>query len=148
MTETSRQALVDELRLQLRASRVTLRIDDVPGEVFPVKAESLAPGVNSIAGDGTIPIRESETFQWVERERRVLVQDDIVSSPIAPAPALTGPYRARSQMLAPVFRGEDLVGLVSVHQVDELRSWTSDEIALVERVVERLESDLSRGGSL
>jgi gluconolactonase len=147
-TQTSRQLLVDELLLRLGASRVTLRIDDVPGEVFPVKAESLAPGVNSIAGDRTIPIRESETFQWVERERRLLVQDDILSSPIAPAPALTGPYRARSQMLAPVFRGEDLVGLVSVHQVGELRHWTPDEAAFVERAVERLEAELSRGDSV
>jgi sugar lactone lactonase YvrE len=142
VAQTSRQALVDDLLLKLRASRVTLRIDDVPGEVFPVKAESLAPGVNSIAGDRTIPIRESETFRWVERERRLLVQDDILSSPIAPAPALTGPYRARSQMLAPVFRGEDLVGLVSVHQVGELRRWTPDEVSLVERAVERLEAEL------
>ena len=96
---------------------------------------------NSIAGDRTIPIRESETFQWVERERRVLVQDDIVASPIAPAPALTGRYRARSQMLAPVFRGEDLVGLISVHHVGEPRPWSRDEVALVESTVERLAAD-------
>jgi hypothetical protein len=144
VTQTSRQAVVDELLLKLRASRVTLRIDDVPGEVFPVKAESLAPGVNSIASDRTIPIRESETFQWVERERRLLVQDDILSSPITPAAALTGRYRARSQMLAPVFRGKDLIGLVSVHHVGEPRHWTPDEVELVERAVERLEAGLSR----
>ena len=108
-----------------------------------MKAESLAPGINSIAGDRTIPIRESETFQWVERERRVLVQYDILSSPIAPAPALTGPYRARSQMLAPVFRGDDLIALVSVHQVGELRHWTPEEVALVEGAVERVEAELS-----
>ena len=144
VTHTSQQALVDELQRELQASRVTLRIDDVPGEVFPVKAESLAPGINSIAGDRTIPIRESETFQWVERERRVLVQDDILASPIAPATALTGRYRACSQMLAPVFRGEHLVGLISVHHVGKLRHWTPDEVALVELTVERLEADLSR----
>ena len=141
---TSHQILVDELLRELQASRVTLRIDDVPGEVFPVKAESLAPGINSIAGDRTIPIRESETFQWIKRERRVLVQDDILASPIAPAPALTGRYRARSQMLAPVVRGDQVVGLVSVHHVGEVRRWTPGEIALVERAVKRLEADLSR----
>jgi gluconolactonase len=148
VTQTAAQALVDELLQRLGASRVTLRIDDVPGEVFPVKAESLAPGVNSIAADRTIPIRESATFRWVERERRILVQDDILSSPIAPAAALTGPYRARSQMLAPVFRGDDLVGLVSVHQVGELREWTPDEVALVEGAVGRVEAALGRGDSL
>jgi len=144
VTQTSYQPLVDELLQELGASRVTLRIDDVPGEVFPVKAESLAPGINSIAGDRTLPIRQSETFKWVERERRVLVQDDILASPITPAPALTGRYGARSQMLAPVFRGDDLVGLVSIHHVGEPRTWSPDEVALLERAVERLEADLGQ----
>jgi GAF domain-containing protein len=144
LTPTSYQAFVDELLRELRASRVTLRLDDVPDEVFPVKAEALAPGINSIAGDRTIPIRESATFKWVQRERRVLVQDDILASPIAPAPALTGRYGARAQMLAPIFRGDDLVGLVSVHHVGEPRPWTSEEVALLKRAVERLQTELSR----
>ena len=139
-----RHQLVDGLLQELRAGRVTLRIDDVPGEVFPVKAEALAPGVNSIAGDRTLKIRESDTYRWVERERRVLVQDDILASPLAPAPALTGEYRTLSQMLAPVFRGDRLVALVSVHHVGDVRHWTPDEIALVERAVEQLEADLAR----
>jgi GAF domain-containing protein len=51
-------------------------------------------------------------------------------------------------MLAPVFRGDDLVGLVSVHQVGELRDWSSEDVALVEGAVARLEAALGRGESL
>jgi GAF domain-containing protein len=137
------QELMDELLARTGASRTTLRIDDEPGVEFPVKAEALAPGVNSIAGDNTIAIRASATFKWIDRERRLLVQEDLLAADPAPAPELMERYGGRAQMLAPVQRGGELVGLVSVHYVPGTRQWTPEEIAAVEEIVGRVERELA-----
>jgi len=136
------QALIEELLERTGASRTTLRIDDEPGVEFPIKAEALAPGIDSIAGDPTLRVRVSATFQWVDRERRVLVQDDLRDADPAPAPQLVEQYGARAQMLAPVVRGGEVVGLVSVHYAPGPRQWTEDEISAVEEIVERVERAL------
>jgi hypothetical protein len=140
------RALTAELLERTGASRTTLRIDDTPGQVFPVKAEALAQGINSIAGDNTIPIRESATFVWIDRERRILVQEDLLTADPAPAAALMERYGGRAQMLAPVELGGELVGLVSVHYVPGPRNWTGEEIAAVEDVVARVRRELGEAG--
>jgi maleate isomerase len=137
------QDLMEELRDRTGASRTTLRIDDAPGVEFPVKAEALAPGINSIAGDNTIAIRASATFQWVDRERRILVQEDLLAADPAPARELIERYGGRAQMLAPVQRDGELVGLVSVHYAPGSRRWTDDEIGAVEEIVGRVERELA-----
>ena len=136
------QALMEELLERTGASRTTLRIDDEPGVEFPIKAEALAPGIDSIAGDPTLRVRVSATFQWVDRQRRLLVQDDLRDADPAPAPQLVEKYGARAQMLAPVVRGGEVVGLVSVHYAPGPRQWTEDEISAVEEIVERVERAL------
>ena len=140
------QGLMAELLERTGASRTTLRIDDTPGEVFPVKAEARAPGVNSIAGDRTIPIRESATFKWIDRERRILVQEDLLAADPAPAAALIERYGGRAQMLAPVERRGELIGLVSVHYVPGPRPWSDEEVASVEDVVTRVLRELEQAG--
>ena len=136
------QALMDELRDRTEASRTTLRIDDEPGVEFPVKAEALAPGINSIAGDNTIAIRASATFKWVDKERRILVQEDLLAADPAPAPELIERYGGRAQMLAPVQRAGELVGLVSVHYAPGPRRWSDEEVGVLEDIVERVEREL------
>jgi maleate isomerase len=133
---------MEELRDRTGASRTTLRIDDEPGIEFPVKAEALAPGINSIAGDNAIAIRASATFAWVDRERRILVQEDLLAADPAPARELIERYGGRAQMLAPVQRDGELVGLVSVHYAPGPRRWTDDEIGVVEEIVGRVEREL------
>lgn len=136
------QALMEELRDRTEASRTTLRIDDEPGVEFPVKAEALAPGINSIAGDNTIAIRASATFKWVDKERRILVQEDLLAADPAPAPELIERYGGRAQMLAPVQRAGELVGLVSVHYAPGPRRWSDEEVRVLEDIVERVEREL------
>jgi maleate isomerase len=136
------QELMEELLERTGASRTTVRIDDEPGAEFPVKAEALAAGVNSIAGDATIGIRASATFEWIDRERRILVQQDLLSADPAPAPELIERYGGRAQMLAPVQRDGELVGLVSVHYVPGVRRWTAAEISTLQEIVERVERHL------
>lgn len=136
------QALIEELLERTGASRTTLRIDDEPGVEFPVKAEALAPGIDSIAGDLALQVRVSATFQWVDRERRVLVQEDLLVADPAPAPQLIEKYGARAQMLAPIQHGGEVVGLVSVHYAPGPRKWTDEEVAALEEVVERVQREL------
>lgn len=136
------QALMEELRDRTEASRTTLRIDDEPGVEFPVKAEALAPGINSIAGDNTIAIRASATFKWVDKERRILVQEDLLAADPAPAPELIERYGGRAQMLAPVQRAGELVGLVSVHYAPGPRRWSDEEVRVLEDIVELVEREL------
>jgi GAF domain-containing protein len=140
---TNFQPLMEELLERTSASRTTLRIDDEPGVEFPIKAEALAPGIGSIAGDPTLRVRVSATFQWVDRERRVLVQEDLLEADPAPAPQLVEKYGARAQMLAPVERGGEVVGLVSVHYAPGPRQWTDEEVAAVEEIVERVVRELA-----
>jgi gluconolactonase len=123
------QRLASDLRAELGTGRVTVRVDDVPGASFPVKAEACDAGVSPIAGDRLEGIRASDTFRWIHRERRVLVQDDIAGSPIAPAPALTERYGARAQLLAPVLTADAVRGIVSIHETSGIRSWSPAEIA-------------------
>ena len=144
MRDDPLQGLMEELLDRTGASRTTLRIDDMPGVEFPVKAEALALGIESIAGDTGLRVRYSATFQWVDRERRVLVQDDILASDVAPAAALTQRYGARAQMLTPVQLQGQLVGLVSVHYAPGPRAWSGEDIAAVEQIVARVEDELAR----
>ena len=46
-------------------------------------------------------------------------------------------------MLAPVQRGGELVGLVSVHHAPGPRHWTDSEIASLQEIVARVEQELA-----
>ena len=137
------QDIVDRLLEELDASRITLRLD-TPGEIFPVRYEALAPGIRSIKGDTSVgDLREAKTFQWVERERRLLVQDDTLDADPPVPPALVDVYGARAQMLAPVEREGRLVGIVSVHYAPGPREWTPEDRAVLERARAGVESELA-----
>ena len=134
-------ALVDELLVATAASRVTLRLD-TPGEVYPVVAEACAPGVRSIRGATEIDLRRAETFRFLEREQRLLVQTDcLVDDPVAPA-ELIELYGVRAQMLAPLVRGDRLVGIISVHHAGWPRKWTDAEVAALEAGAARALAEL------
>ena len=125
------QTIVERLLAQTGASRTTLRLD-APDAVFPVVAEALAPGIASIAGDTTIDLRASPTFAFLDRERRLLVQADLLEAEVAPPPELIARYGARAQMVAPIVRDGRLTGIVSVHYASGPREWTAEDVAALE----------------
>lgn len=134
------EAIVDELRVQLGASRVTLRLA-VPDEIYPVVAEACATGIRSIKGDGAVgDLRDVATYQYVEREHKILIQDDLITARPVPPPALVYEYGVRAQMLAPVLVGGRLVGIVSIHYVPGIRPWTAEDVALLARGASRVEA--------
>ena len=135
------QATVEQLLERTQASRTTLRLDRSEG-FFPVVAEAVAPGVRSIADDTTIDLRASATFRFLEEERGLLIQPDLLAANPAPPAELIELYGARAQMLAPVVSQDRLVGIVSVHYSDGPRSWADEDVAALEEAVAQVERAL------
>jgi maleate isomerase len=135
------QAIVEQLLADTGASRTTLRLD-TPDAVFPVAAEALAPGVNSIANATSIDLRGAPTFQYLDRERSLLIQSDLLEAEVAPPPALIAQYGARAQMLAPIVRDDQMVGILSVHYAPGPRDWTPEDVAALERARDEIVAEL------
>ena len=136
------EEIVEALLLAAGASRTTVRLD-TPGAFFPVVAEARAPGIGSIAGDTSIDLRASPTFEFLDREQRLLIQSDLLDSDVAPPPELIAQYGARAQMLAPVVSDGRLVGIISVHYVPGPRTWTAEDIAALERATRQVHAALA-----
>lgn len=125
------QAALDHLLVAAGASRCTLRVDDAAKgwHVDFAIAEALQPGVDSLLGVGGINQRAAATVGWLLKNRRNLIQPDLVNAPDpAPPSALLSTYSAKAQMLAPLFNDKDkLIGWISAHYTDGPQSLTSVE---------------------
>ena len=130
------QSLMDELRTSTGATRTTLREAGAEGD-FAVVAESLAEGARSLRGDRTLDPRKGATFRYLTEYDDLLVQDDALSHEFAPPAALCEHYGMRAQMLAPIKRDGELVGIVSVHHGPDPRRWRPTDIAAIERAAEQ-----------
>jgi maleate isomerase len=133
-------AIVTTLRNELNVSRTTLRLDDASlgFHIDDVVVEALEPGEKSMRGVGGINHRGAPTGQWVERHRRLLVQDDLSrGEPKAPQ-GLTQGFGVKAQMLAPVVRDGRLDGWVSVHEAKSTRAWTEADQAAAMRAAEQV----------
>jgi maleate isomerase len=133
-------AILAELLSATKASRTTLRIDDAQHgfHVDDVAGEAVAQGQNSLRGVTTINQRAAATAQWVEKNRRLLVQDDLSQGDPRPPEALIRLYGVRAQMLAPIEREGRLDGWISVHEARHPRHWSSDEQQAVLKAVEQI----------
>ena len=91
------------------ASRTTLRLDDAQYgfHVDDVVGEALAPGeTKSLRGQTSINQRAAATAQWVEKNRRLLVQADLSrDEPRAPEALIRALWRARADARADRARG-------------------------------------------
>src|SRR5438876_6516391 len=131
-------AILSDLLAETGASRVTLR-QNLRGEyAFPVTHEALAPGVGSLKAERTIDLRTQPVALEVAAGRQV-VQDDAAAAYDDPAfhhmREVYGGLAA--QIVTPVVR-DDVVGIVSVHQLGEPRHWTDAEIDACRRASARL----------
>jgi maleate isomerase len=135
------QETVDELLEQTGASRVTVRLD-TPGEVFPVVAEALREGMRSIVDDASIDLRASTTFEFLEREKRSLIQEDCAAGEYPAPPELIEFYGVKAQMLAPLVLDDRLVGIISVHFAPATRNWTSEDEAALDTAAKRVTGEL------
>jgi GAF domain-containing protein len=130
------QEILTRLLEQTNASRTTLRID-LPQfglNVNAPAAEALAPGVHSIKSQTSLDQRRAVAVLWLEKNRRVFVENDCLNTTpdVAPEKEVTGIYGIRSEMVAPVIHNDDLIGWVSVHNTRGPHQWTKGEIAAIE----------------
>jgi len=131
--------VVDRVRHELGASRVTLRVD-IPGRVFPVMYESLEPGIASIRDDD-VPMRGQPVVEHLLAGGGQVVQPDCAAASDDPA---YHEMRERfgglaAQIVTPV-RGADgtLLAILSVHDLHGPREWSDDDTSLADRAVDEI----------
>jgi GAF domain-containing protein len=144
MGDDELEQIAADLRRATGASRTTIRLEDAGGD-FPVVAEDRGAGVSSLLTGSVGDVRAAATFQWVAREHRPLIQDDLRHADPAPPATLIEAYGAQAQMLAPVLDGDRLLGVVSVHESSGPRAWTAEEVAAIEDAASRVARHVAGG---
>jgi maleate isomerase len=140
-------ALLDQLLRATGSSRTTLRLDwpELGFHVDDVAGEALAPGEKSLRGQTGINQRAASTVQWLDRERRSLIQDDFTTTDVPPPPALIEVYGAGAQMLVPVIRNDALQGWVSAHYTGSAHHWSHTNVEAIETAARRVRELIDQG---
>jgi GAF domain-containing protein len=128
---TRYQQVAETLLLSTHANRDTVRLDSPAGDLAII-AEAVS-GADKI-GEAPQPadLRSAPTVRHLSEKRTLLVQSDLEHAD-PPVPAmLLDLYKARSQMLAPLTRNSDLVGIISVHDTRGPREWSESDISALE----------------
>ena len=133
-------AVVERLRARTKASRVTLR-QDLPGEhAFPVTHEALAHGVVSLMDERTVDLRTQPVVAELARGHQVVQDDCRTAYDDAAFHRMRQAYGGlAAQIVTPVMRNEQLVAIVSVHQLGAPRTWTREEIAAATLTADEVE---------
>lgn len=135
------------LREVTNGSRTTLRID-IPAhncEVDTVCAESVATGIAELKLNSSLNQRSLATVQWLESNRKPLVQNDCANAPVKPPRALMEIYGVKAQMLLGLTsRDDQMIGWISVHYVPSTRAWSGPDIAALENAAARVRTILQR----
>jgi GAF domain-containing protein len=134
------QAVVDELIEATGASRCTLR-QEVEGAYFPVTHEALAPGAPSIRDVRTVNLRTMPVVHRLLETGQQVVQDDCATD-FPDDPGFQGMLDAfgglAAQVVTPVFVGDRLRAIVSIHQLEEPRRWRDEELDAAREAAERV----------
>lgn len=127
----SLQAVLDDLLAALGASRCTIR-REVEGDFFPVTHEALAPGAPSIRDERTVDLRTAPVVRQLVETRRQVVQDDCARAFDDPdfQRMLAAYGGLAAQVVTPVFAGDRLAAILSVHQLGAPRHWSAEELDL------------------
>jgi maleate isomerase len=139
--------IMKELRQSTSGSRTTLRIDIAAHncEVDTVCAESVAPGIAELKLNSSLNQRSLATVQWLEANRKPLVQNDCANAPVKPPEALMQVYGVKAQMLISLTTRDDrMIGWISVHYVPGTRTWSEADIAALENAAARARTVLQQ----
>ena len=139
------QEIIAKLRKDLGVFRTTLRLDTPGDEIFPVQAESLGDGAESIKGPLPFDLRTQGTYVWLAEEQRILVQNDCSEGPNPPT-QLMEVYGVGAQLLAPLIDNGNLIGIISVHHAATTREWTDDEVGVLEQAAADVQAALASAG--
>jgi maleate isomerase len=126
-------APLDQLPRATGSSRTTLRLDwpELGFHVDDFAGKALVPGEKSLRLQRGINQRAVATVQWLDRERRSLIQDDFTTTDVPSLPALIEVCGARAQMFAPVIRNGGLQGWVSVHDTGSAHYWSHANVEAI-----------------
>ena len=131
------QTILDNLRVNTKATRTTLRLDDEKRGFFVngIVAESLGEGAMSLKKETGLQQRKSGTASWLEKHREILVQNDTANAIPEPPKELSTVYGTKAQMMAPVVRGDKMVGWISVHYNVSTREWSDADVAELKKAL-------------
>jgi len=126
------QTILDRVRVALDVQRCTFRQPVQEAFAFPVTFESRADGLRSLLGDFTIvqigqPVIVkllSERKQVVQENCRVASDDPLFHKMLAHYGGM------RAQVVTPFIVGDQLKGVLSIHELRHPRNWTEAEKAL------------------
>jgi maleate isomerase len=129
------------LRETTDGSRTTLRID-IPAhncQVDTVCAEAVAPGIAQLKLNSSLNQRSLATVQWLEAQRKPLIQDDCANAAVKPPKALMEIYGVKAQMLIGLTAQDDqVIGWISVHYVPGTRTWSDADVAALQSAADRV----------
>lgn len=129
----SYQSIVEDLLLATGASRAMLQLA-APGGGPPSVAEAVTHGARQIRNDVSDgELLEVPAFQQPEREKKIVVQDDLERADPPVARALIDRYGARAQVLAPLVHGDRLTGIIAVHHALGPRRWEAHDVEAVRK---------------
>jgi GAF domain-containing protein len=148
-TQRGLQDILEDLLESTSVSRTTIRLD-VPIQdlhLDTVAAEALAPSVRSLRDDVSITnLREVPTVEFLEQERRILVQNDCLTADPAVPQKLIDLYGVKAQMLGPLVCNDRLIGVVSVHYTPGPREWSDKDVDALREAIERTQQELDSWG--
>lgn len=137
------RGIAGRLHAATGASRTTIRVDCARLDLIldAVAAECRDEGVRALSGRLTPDARNAAAPRWLRENRRTFVMADCLNPwapEVAPEDYVIKDYGIRAEMVAGVFRGDDLIGLVSVHYAKGTREWTDEEVAMIERACDEV----------
>ena len=133
------EEVLARLLADTRASRVTLR-QDLPGDyAFPVTHEALADGVQSLREERTVHLPTQPVVLELQQGRQV-VQDDCRAAYDDPAfQQMLDTYGGlAAQIVTPIFDGDRLRAVVSLHQLWQCRKWSDQDVAAASSAAEEV----------
>jgi GAF domain-containing protein len=143
------QEIVDTLLRETNSSRTTLRIKlpFLSADTTRPFVEALQPNVGSLLDKVRTNQEAVGTVQFLKRERRLLIQPDTNNTNPGEEPprALIDEYGTLAQMLGGIYRDDDLIGWLSVHENRGTRAWTDQDADALKTAVERTKHVLEGG---
>ena len=122
------EQLIEELRVELGVQRATVRAD-VPGAVFPIAYEVLAPGAGSLRDDATDMTRQPVPRVLAEHGGQVVQEDAAAAFPgDEEFHAMRERFGGmRAQIVTGCYRDGALVALLSVHDLERPRTFSAEQ---------------------
>ncbi|NEP13179.1 MAG: GAF domain-containing protein [Symploca sp. SIO2C1] len=138
--ETIFQTTVTEVRQLLKADRVAVfRFDpeqDWEGEFI---SEDMASGIDSVIAAKVNDHCFSERFAPLYQQGTINTITDIYQGNVASCYIqILEQFKVRANIVVPLLAGENLWGLLCVHQCDSPRQWQASEVEFVTHIAEQL----------